>query len=132
MPFSDLCRADLQYEVMARENQVAGDCQYFYLGFTDSREENNFVNVYTGQPMVGHTWAPNQPNNFDNQDCAVGRKDSGRIYDMSCSFTACPLCEVSTMTTFQLSGLCQGITMDRYFLLLEVNNARFCSCRSLL
>ena len=105
---------------MAEENKVAGECQYFYLGFTDSLLENSFVSVLTSQPMVGHTWAPNQPNNFDNQDCALAKKDKGLVYDMSCSFKACPLCQVNTMTTFQLSGICQGITMDRYFLLQEV------------
>ena len=62
---------------MKRESQILGEgegvgdgegeCRYFYLGFTDSLEENTWVSVDTGLPMVGLTWAANQPNNFDNQ-----------------------------------------------------------------
>ena len=110
----------LWFQVMMRENRLAGECQYFYLGFTDSLLENSFVNVHTGHPMVGLSWAANQPNNFDNQDCAVARKDSELIFDMSCTFPCCPLCQVNTLTTFQFSGLCPGIAMDRYFILMEV------------
>ena len=55
-----------------------------------------------------------------NQDCAVAKKDSDLIYDMSCTFPSCLLCQVDTMTTFQFSGLCPGVAMDRYFILLEV------------
>ena len=61
----------LWFQVMVRENRLAGECQYFYLGFTDRLEENSFVNVHTGQPMVGLTWAANQPNNFDDQDSVL-------------------------------------------------------------
>ena len=105
---------------MMRENSLAGDCQYFYLGFTDTLVENSFVSLHTGLPMVGLTWAPNQPNNFDNQDCAVAKKNHDQVYDMSCSFQCCPLCQVETMTTFQFSGICPEVEMDRYFILIEV------------
>ena len=46
------------------------------------QEEGNFVHVYTGEAMTGLTWADNQPNNFDEQDCAMMEQNSSGIFDM--------------------------------------------------
>ena len=90
------------------------------------QEEGNFVHVYTGQAMTGLTWADNQPNNFDEQDCAMMEQNSSGIFDMSCSFLACPLCLLDISRPFQFSGLCQELQMDRKFLLLEVRGVGGC------
>ena len=90
------------------------------------QEEGNFVHVYTGEAMTGLTWADNQPNNFDEQDCAMMEQNSSGIFDMSCSFQACPLCLLDISRPFQFSGLCQELQMDRKFLLLEVRGVGGC------
>ena len=139
---------------MQSENKLAIECQYFQLGYTDiqgreqkikvslslqssqshnltiqfffPQEEGNFVHFYNGESMTGLTWADNQPNNFDEQDCAMMEQNSSGIFDMSCSFQACPLCLLDISRPFQFSGLCQELQMDRKFLLLEVRGVGGC------
>ena len=88
---------------MKRESQILGEgegvgdgegeCRYFYLGFTDSLEENTWVSVDTGLPMVGLTWAANQPNNFDNQavfSTLIGRAPNEARLSLVESFRVLP------------------------------------------
>ena len=108
-----------------QEEHSTDDCPFLFLGYTDTEMEGEFVHLYTGDLMPAYTWADNQPNNLDgDQDCAVIDKTVD-LYDMSCSFLSCPVCQVERLQVFQMSGLFEDTAVDRYYLLLEVNNQHF-------
>ncbi|XP_072037437.1 alpha-N-acetylgalactosamine-specific lectin-like [Amphiura filiformis] len=73
------------------QNDVTIDYHGYFIGLTDIAKESEFV--WTDGTKLNYTsWAPNSPNDHNDQDCVCLMSSSGKWNDCSCDVRYAFIC----------------------------------------
>ena len=79
-------------------------CKYIWTPLYDGEEEGKFKNVMTNENVEFLPWQPGAPNGGKEENHVFFEISDKTYGDISTSFKACTVCEVSVKTSFKLSG----------------------------
>ena len=94
--------------------------EYFFSGYSDSKEEGVWLDVNEKKNLTFVEWAWNNPNNgggFYDQDCLTIDINTNQTNDWTCLEILCPICQVPKKTSYHLQGICENSYIDRFFVL---------------
>ena len=79
---------------------VCGGLPGVLTGYTDIKDEGDWVLFNTNKKMMWNNWAPGEnAYNKDNEDCGGFNRHNMHLYDVSCStkyeHTVCPVCNIA-------------------------------------
>ena len=100
------------------ERNCGQDTSIIHSGYSDMEEEGSWTDAATGQSMSWLHWAPENPSNYTNKDCAFFNVTGQSLFDGFCSEVSCPVCEVtSAVKNFVLRGVCLETPVDNFFVM---------------
>ena len=108
----------LDQQTAARMNRsifsVCETNKYFFSGHTDRQTEGRWVDVNTGSALSWGSLVGGK-----DLDCSVVTPYEGKLVGAFCYEGKCPVCEMNNnnRTLLQLSGVCDHITLDRFYVL---------------
>ena len=107
--------------MMKAAQTVENSCgSTFFSGYTDREVEGEFKDVNTDEMMTFTDWQTGEPDDCcGGNDCTSFGSISGKMLDIECTTTWCPLCQVPEMTSYHLQGACQDSFIDRFYVLLS-------------
>ena len=101
---------------------------YLYSGYKLIQHDHNatWTNVNTGDILNISNWDENEPLNKTGNTCAVisTARNNGKMFVDKCFFPNRPVCEMESLSTFQLEGICDHVIMDRFFILRTTEKLR--------
>ena len=71
---------------------------WVFTGYTDIKEENEWVFLFTGKKLVWDNWNPGEPNSARGyeEDCASLRlTDNMKLFDFPCTAKLFPVCDIA-------------------------------------
>ena len=89
-------------------------------GYSDKEVEGRWVDVVRGESSswLQLHWAPDNPSNYTNRDCAFYNLTGRSFLDGFCSELSCPVCQLpSTANNFILRGVCLESPVDTHFVM---------------
>ena len=93
-------------------------CNYVFIGFTDRKNESEWVNIYTQEKLTWKNWFAGQPNNGGNQDCGGMVTKSKKLFDTNCFNKMCSIIQIKQSPKFHLRGVCDESTVDVFYTFL--------------
>ena len=89
----------------------------FFVGYSDEKEEGNWINVVDETPMTFNYWNDNEPDDFSetDEDCAFFSPDKPKFLDAFCYSQFCPVCQLRTDVMYQFDRLCRNLHVDTFY-----------------
>ena len=91
----------------------------FFVGYSDEKEEGNWVNVVDQTPMIFDNWNDGEPDDFadTDEDCAIytPRSEKPKFHDVFCYSQFCPVCQLSTDVMYQFDRMCKNSRIDTFY-----------------
>ena len=100
------------------QDTCTADSPLIHSGYSDKTREGKWTDAVTGKPMVWLNWAPENPSNYTNKDCAFFNKTNGAFFDGFCSDVSCPVCDLPPGDQgFMMRGVCLQVPVDSLYVM---------------
>ena len=100
------------------QQTCAADSQLIHSGYSDKSREGRWTDAVSGNPMGWPNWAPENPSNYTNKDCAFYNRTAGAFFDGFCSDVSCPVCDLPPGDhSFILRGVCLKSPVDSLYVM---------------
>ena len=87
-------------------------------GYSDQTREGHWTDAVTGKPLAWFNWAPENPTNYTNKDCAFYNITARAFFDGLCSDVSCPVCDLPAESqNFVLGGVCLEAPVDSLYVM---------------